>query len=184
MRLPLAHTWERGSEGEGHQRWAVKLDFVDANPNVRPIGQDKTEAVISYFKGQQDQWHAGLPTYASIIYPDLWPGIDLVYYGTANQLKYEFIVHPGADPNQIRLAYRGATDVTLNAAGQMQVTTPLGGFTDDTPMAYQEIDGQRVTVPMAYQTSEVSEGLCAHASPSTLYGFRRWPLRPHPPPHP
>jgi hypothetical protein len=53
------------------QRWAVKLDFVGANPNARPIGQDKTEAIISYFKGQPDQWHAGLPTYASIIYPDL-----------------------------------------------------------------------------------------------------------------
>jgi hypothetical protein len=140
-------------EGPGErvpQRWAVKLDFVNANPNARPIGQDKTEAVISYFKGQPDQWHAGLPTYASIIYPDLWPGTDLVYYGTVNQLKYEFIVHPGADPNQIRLAYRGATDVSLNAAGQMQVTTPLGGFADDTPVAYQDIDGQRVQVAMAY----------------------------------
>jgi hypothetical protein len=156
-----------GTEG-GYQRWAVKLDFVDANPNVRPMGQEKTETIISYFKGPQDQWHAGLPTYSRIIYPDLWPGIDLVYYGTVNQLKYEFIVHPGADPNQIRLAYRGATDVTLNAAGQMQVTTPLGGFTDDTPVAYQEMNGQRVTVPMAYQTSEVS---ALHTPPSTLYGF-------------
>jgi len=158
-------------DSEPVQRWSVKLDFVGANPNVRPIGQDKTEAIISYFKGPRDQWHAGLPTYASIIYPDLWPGIDLVYYGTANQLKYEFIVHPGADPAQIRLAYRGATDVTLNAAGQMQVTTPLGGFTDATPMAYQEMDGQRVTVPMAYQTSEVSEVSAPHTSRSTLYGF-------------
>jgi len=163
------------------KRWAVKLDFVNANPNVRPIGQEKTEAVISYFKGTQDQWHAGLPTYASIIYPDLWPGIDLVYYGTANQLKYEFIVHPGADPNQIRLAYRGAVDVTLNAAGQLQVTTPLGGFTDDTPMAYQEMDGQRVPVPMAYQTSEVSETSdvsALHAARSTLYGFSVGPYDP------
>jgi hypothetical protein len=141
-------------EGPGEratQRWAVKLDFVDANPNVHPVGQDKTEAVISYFKGPQDQWHTGLPTYASILYPDLWPGIDLVYHGTVNQLKYEFIVHPGADPSQIRLVYRGATSVTLNAAGQMQVTTPLGGFTDDAPVAYQEMDGQRVPVDMAYQ---------------------------------
>lgn len=133
-----------------YSRWAVKLDFVGANPNARPIGQDKTEAVISYFKGQPDDWHTGMRTYNRLVYADLWPGIDLVYYGTVNQLKYEFVVKPGADPAQIRLAYRGATDVGLNAAGQMEVTTPLGGFADDVPVAYQDLDGQRVPVSMAY----------------------------------
>ena len=61
------------------------------------------------------------------------------------------MVHPGADPAQIRLAYRGATNVALNAAGQLEVTTPLGGFTDDIPAAYQEIDGRRVPVEMDYR---------------------------------
>ena len=155
---------ERGSDlplrvGEGLreralQRWTVKLDFLGARPNVYPSGQDKTEAVISYFKGSPDQWHTGLPTYARLVYPDLWPGIDLVYYGTANRLKYEFIVHPGADPAQIRLAYRGATGVMLNTAGQLAVSTPLGGFTDDTPVAWQEIGGRRVPVPVAYALAE------------------------------
>ena len=149
------------------QRWAVKLDFVGANPNVRPIGQDKTEAVISYFKGPQDQWYAGLPTYSRIVYRGLWPGIDLVYYGTVNQLKYEFIVHPGVDPNQIRLAYHGA-DVALNANGQLLVTTPLGELNDEKPVAYQDIDGQRVTVPMSYH---ISKGTNQSSSP-TLYGFQ------------
>ena len=138
------------------QRWAVKLDFVGANPNVHPLAQDKTEAVVSYFKGPQDQWHAGLPTYSRLVYPDLWPGIDLVYYGTVNRLKYEFVVKLGADPAQIQLVYRGATSVQVNAAGQLEVTTPLGGFSDDTPVAYQEVNGQRVPVSMAYQTTEVS----------------------------
>src|ERR1700687_35255 len=45
------------------QRWAVKLDFVGANPSVRPLGESKTEAVFSYFRGQQSQWRAGLPSY-------------------------------------------------------------------------------------------------------------------------
>ncbi len=170
-RLPLGE----GPEARDTRRWSVKLDFVGANPDVRPLGQDKTEAVVSYFKGSQDQWHAGLPTYSSIIYPDLWPGIDLVYYGTVNQLKYKFIVRPGADPAQIRLAYRGATDVMLNTDGQLEVTTPLGGFRDDAPVAYQDIDGQRVPVPMAYQISEVS---ALHTPRSTLYGFAIGPYDP------
>ena len=99
------------------QRYVLRLDFVGANPDVRPEGRERTEAVISYFRGRPGEWRAGLPTYAAVVYRDLWPGIDLVYHGTASQLKYEFLVHPGADPVQIRLAYHGATDVALDAAG-------------------------------------------------------------------
>jgi pimeloyl-ACP methyl ester carboxylesterase len=135
-----------------YSRWAVKLDFVGANPGARPAGIDQTEAVISYFKGRPDEWRTGLPTYAGLVYRDLWPGIDLIYSGTFNQLKYQFVVKPGADPQQIQLAYRGATSVKINAAEQLEVTTPLGGFTDDVPYAYQETaGGQRVEVSMAYQ---------------------------------
>ena len=74
------------------QRWVVKLDFVGANPNVQIKAHDQTEAVISYFKGPREQWNAGLKTYATLVYEDLWPGIDLVYSGTANRLKYHFLV--------------------------------------------------------------------------------------------
>ncbi len=136
--------------GNQAQRWSVKLEFVGANPDVRPVGEGQTEAIISYFKGQPEEWHAGLPTYSRVVYHDLWSGIDMVYEGSASQLKYTFIVQPGADPSQIQLAYQGATDVTLNDAGQLEVSTPLGGFTDDTPVAYQEINGERVPVEMAY----------------------------------
>jgi hypothetical protein len=137
-------------------RWVVRLEFVGANPESRPVGEERTAAVISYFKGPQEEWHAGLATYSRIVYRDLWPGIDLVYYGTADRLKYEFIVQPGADPGQIRLAYHGATGVELTGDGQLQVTTPAGGFADDAPLAYQEMAGQRVPVAMAYALEDIA----------------------------
>ena len=137
-----------GRRGEERGRWIVKLDFVGAN-SVRPSGQAQTEAVISYFKGSPDEWHAGLPTYSKIAYPDLWQGIDLVYSGTVNRLKHEFVVRPGADPARIRLAYRGAS-VRVNESGQLEVSTPAGGFQDDAPIAYQEVAGQRVPVAVSF----------------------------------
>nr|MBC7246089.1 SBBP repeat-containing protein [Chloroflexota bacterium] len=141
----------RPAEGESTRyQMALKLEFVDANPNPQLIGQDLTPAVISYFKGAPEQWKTGLRTYASIVYRDLWPGIDLVYSGTVNRLKYTFIVHPGADPTQIRLAYHGATALAITPQGQLEVSTPLGAFHDDCPTAYQEMDGQRVAVDVAY----------------------------------
>jgi Beta-propeller repeat len=91
-----------------------------------------------------------LKTFGTLVYADLWPGIDLVYHGTGDRVKYTFVVKPGADPTQIKLAYRGATAVRLTEAGQLDVRTPVGGFTDAAPVAYQEVDGQRVAVAATY----------------------------------
>ncbi|MCH8269571.1 MAG: hypothetical protein IH846_18895, partial [Acidobacteria bacterium] len=55
-----AQSWERQSWER--QRWVVKLEFVDANPNAQPVGQEPTDAVISYFKGPREEWTTGLPT--------------------------------------------------------------------------------------------------------------------------
>jgi hypothetical protein len=114
---------------DAESRWVVKLDFVGANPNPRIEAVDPTPAIVSYFHGPKDNWKAGLSTYASIVYSELWPGIDLVYSGTANRLKYTFLVKPGADPAQVRLGI--AVDSSGNAyvAGgefRLSALTPLG----------------------------------------------------------
>lgn len=132
------------SSHDTQQQWVVKQDFLDAA--VVPEAEDKREAVVSYFNGEQSDWVTGLPTYGALIYRDLWPGIDLVYRGLSNQLKYEFVIRLGADPSQIRLTYRGATNVQLTKTGAMTVTTPIGGFTDAAPYAYQEYHGTRTDV--------------------------------------
>lgn len=130
--------------------WTVKQDFVGANRNVRPVGLERTGTIFSYFRGAKDQWRTGIPSFSRILYPAVWPGIDLTYSGTTSLLKYEFVVKPGADPGSIRLAYRGATAVNLNQAGELEVETPAGGFRDAAPEAYQEIEGKRVPVSVSY----------------------------------
>ena len=132
-------------------RWVVKLDFLGARPGVKPQGTDETGTRVSYFSGAAEDWKTDLPAYSRIVYRDIWPGIDLAYTGTMDRLKYEFVVHPGADPSQIRLAYRGASSVTVDAQGRLAVSTPAGGFEDGTPVAYQERNGARVDVPMGYK---------------------------------
>jgi hypothetical protein len=146
---------QRTTEGS---RWAVKMDFLGANPDVKPIGTEESGAVISYFHGNPGNWKTGLPAYARIVYRDLWPGIDLVYSGTMEALKSEFIIHPGADPSRIRLAYRGASSVLIDDAGRLVISTPSGKFADGAPLAYQEISGRRVAVPAAYQIQDSGGG--------------------------
>jgi hypothetical protein len=147
-------------------RWTVKLDFVGANPGVRPVGENPTSTVFSYFHGQPSQWQAGVPAFTQLRYHNLWPGIDLVYSGQSNQLKYECVVQPGADPAQIRLAYRGASGVRITPDGQLEVSTPLIRFSDAAPMAYQEQAGQRVPVAMSYALQASTSG-----GPAASYGY-------------
>ncbi|MBI3909560.1 MAG: SBBP repeat-containing protein [Armatimonadetes bacterium] len=140
----------RNEQPAARTGWAVRLDFVGARPDARPRGQMRTSTVVSYFRGPREEWQTGLRSFSSIIYKDLWPGIDLVCRGTMDRLKYEFVVRPGADPQRVRLAYRGATGVRLNPAGQLEVATPMGGFQDDRPYAYQKVNGRRVAVSVSY----------------------------------
>lgn len=117
-------------------RWTVKLNFIGGK-RVTPIGEEHSEATVSYFTGSFHQWETGVPTYRQVVYHQLWPGIDLVFYGQTGQLKYEFLVHPGADPHQIALQYRGAQQVHLDEIGNLEISTPLGAFTDQAPTAWQ-----------------------------------------------
>jgi hypothetical protein len=144
----LSHEFPRAPTS----RWIVKLDLIGANPHVQPVGMDETSALVSYFKGPRDEWVTGLKTYSGVVYRDLWPGIDLLYSGTVNRLKYQFVVHPGADPGDIRLAYRGATEVAVDEAGRLQVSTRVGGFEDDAPYAYQQDEsGANAEVAVSYE---------------------------------
>ena len=145
--------FERGGELEQRRRWALKLEFLGARP-VRPEGVERTPAVVSYFKGRPEEWKTGLPTYASVVYRDLWPGIDLVYEGSQGRLKSNFIVHPGADVGQIELVWRGPTGVRVNEDGALKLETPVGALSEEAPYAYQEIDGRRVEVASGYELAE------------------------------
>jgi hypothetical protein len=153
--------------------WAVKLEFVGADPQVQPAGQALNKAVVSYFRGPQEAWRTGLRTFSSVLYSELWPGIDLVYRGTAGKLKYEFVVKPGADPGQIRLAYRGANALRVDESGQLLVSTPLGELVDGAPLAWQDHDGRRTAVDMRYQLEPKPPGSTAGARDgSATYGFQ------------
>jgi len=132
------------------QRWIVKLDFLDASPEARLDGEAPEEAVFSYFRGPEAGWTRGVPTYRRLRYRDLWPGIDLVYHAGIHHIKYEFVVHPGADPGQIQLVYRGAEEVCLDGDGTLRVKTPVGDLVDAAPVAWQEDDGRRSPVEVAY----------------------------------
>jgi len=148
------------------ERLALQLEFVGADLNVLPRGENPSTAVISYFKGRPEDWKSAVKSFTRLVYADLWPGIDLIFSGAANQLKYLFVVKPGADPRAIRLRYRGADSVGVNHAGRLEVRTPLGDLKDDKPIAYQEANSQVAGIDVAYDLQASAGG------DSFQYGFK------------
>ncbi len=136
----------------------LSLRFVGANPAPVIEGADPVGTTVNSLVGPETQWRTGLRTFGRIVYRDLWPGIDLAYSGGPNTLKHEFIVRPGADPSQIRLAFDGVDGVSMDADGALVAPTPAGPFRDDRPVAWTEGAGERTGVAASYSVTRGAGG--------------------------
>ncbi|MFQ5481774.1 MAG: SBBP repeat-containing protein [Nitrospinaceae bacterium] len=122
----------------------IRISWPGAQPG-RPEPLAPLPGKINYLLGNRpDRWRTGLPTYSRIRYPDLYPGVDLLVYGDRGKPKYDFIVHPGAHPSIIRLAYAEVEGLSLDPAGNLHLKTTAGEVTQPAPVIYQEIGGVRV----------------------------------------
>ena len=150
-----------------NRRWAVAIDLVGARRGLKPEARERTDSVVSYFKGPRAEWKTAIPTFTTVDYREAWPGIDVRWSGTNGRMEDTFLVRPGADPHRIRLRYRGASAVTLAADGGLAMTTPAGGFRVERPRAYQELEGSRREVAVSFALEDQRHGI--------EYGFRLGP---------
>jgi hypothetical protein len=136
----------------------VHMQFVGADPAPEMASGDLLPNKVNYFVGSDPkQWHSNLPTYAGVTYSSLYPGIDLKYDGTASNLKGTYTLAPGVDPTSIRWRYDVTTMPTVDADGNLQiiiddskVESQKSKLTEQTPLAWQEIDGQHKSVSVRY----------------------------------
>lgn len=84
----------------------------------------------------------------TIAYKNVYPGIDVVFHGTKQQdLAYDFVIVPHADPNQIAFEYRGADTATIEADGALTVVLGDEVIKQTAPRVFQTIDNLLVPVP-------------------------------------
>lgn len=128
---------------------SARLEFVGARPDAQPEGLDPLPTTLNFLKGPRERWKVGIPTYARIVYRDLWEGIDLEYAGVSGAVKYTFVVHPGADPSRIRLAWHtpetsaeAQAGVRITPEGTLEIRLGRGRLDDGRPVALQT-DGDR-----------------------------------------
>jgi CSLREA domain-containing protein len=91
------------------------MRFDGASKPSSVEGLEKLPGIVNYFIGSEPQnWRTNIPTYKKVEYKNIYPGIDLAYYGNEGKLEYDLIVQPGADPNQIKLAFDGAERIDVD----------------------------------------------------------------------
>jgi hypothetical protein len=125
--------------------------LLGANKRPQAVGENLQPGIVNYFVGNDPaQWHTRVPTYAKVRYRNVYAGIDLIYYGNHQQLEYDFVVAPGADPRQIQFAIQGADETLVDAEGNLILTTAAGELHFRSPIVYQESNGRRIPVDGGY----------------------------------
>ena len=122
----------------------LRMSLIGANPQANPVGLARQPGVVNYFIGNDPKnWRSGIPTYGKVEYPQIYPGVNLVFYGNQRQLEYDFVVAPGADPSAIAWRIDGARP-SVDAAGNSVLHAPNGPATFRKPVVYQ-MNGDRKT---------------------------------------
>jgi hypothetical protein len=132
----------------------IVMRFLDSNPMPMIEGTGRTSSRTNMYLGNDpSEWLIDVPTYSSLIYRELYPGVDLTFEGRPDQLKSTFYVLPGASPSQIRFSFDGADDVSVNRDGSLVVKTPFGEWIDGAPIVYQIVEGHRAYIETRYDVS-------------------------------
>ena len=131
---------------------SLALQLAGASHQSVLTGLDQRPGRSNYFLGSDPaKWLTGVPHFGRVQIAQAYPGIDLVFYGNPQQLEYDFIIAPGADPTLIRLNPQGATSVSLSPEGNAVLETPAGQVELKQPVSYQQINGVRTPVASSFQ---------------------------------
>jgi hypothetical protein len=106
---------------------AVRMSLVGAKTPGRLLGLGELPGKSNYFIGDDKcKWLANVPNYSKVKYEQVYPGIDLIYYGNQRQLEYDFHVAPGANPAAIRISFEGAKNIRVDNGAILQLKQPVG----------------------------------------------------------
>ena len=120
----------------------IELLFWGANDVTEIDASLASKEYYNYFKGNDhSKWATNVHGYGEAILHDLYDGIDMKLIENELELKYEFHVQPGIDPNLIQMEYNGHQEIKLNKKGDLIVKSDLGEILEQKPYVYQIVNG-------------------------------------------
>ena len=148
----------------------MKLVGATAEPQVE--GASELPGRVNYLIGNDPRkWRTEVQTYGRVRYREVYPGVDVVYYGHQRQLEYDFIVAAGADPHQIALGFEGAEQIEIDARGELVLRTAAGIVRQHRPIIYQEAAGGRREIAGRYVRRSTRHPGSAQPAEANSIGF-------------
>lgn len=132
----------------GSHAASLRIKLVDSNPRAVLTGTGPLPGHSNYFLGNDPRkWHSNVPQFAGVRYENIYPGIDLVFYGNRGQLEYDFHVAPGADPLRAQMEFDGARRLELSRGDLILDRGADGRVLFHAPRIYQRYGGREQSVP-------------------------------------
>jgi hypothetical protein len=126
-----------------------KLEAADTSAAFE--GLERLPGISNYFiGGDSSKWLTNIPQYARVKIHGVYPGVDMVYYGSQRKLEYDFQVNPGADPQNIRVKIEGADGIQTDGEGNLILNVKERSFRLLAPRIYQEDRGLKTPIEGKY----------------------------------
>src|SRR5437762_8210461 len=131
-----------------HQRTGQELNvlhvgFLGTRANSTAFGAAQLPGHSHYIRGRNPQaWIQDVPQFARVQYSNIYPGIDLVYYGNQGKLEYDFLVKPNAAPKRITMRFDGAKKLSIDENENLVVQVGASSLIQKQPLAYQTVHGK------------------------------------------
>lgn len=132
-------------------RAVLRMKLLGANPKTNVTGVDELAGKSNYFIANNPTlWHTNISNYSKVKYEQVYPGIDMVYYGNQTQHEYDFVIAPRVNPNLIKLRFEGQQSLVIDALGDLVLRTANGDIIHNKPAVYQEREGAKQSIEGRY----------------------------------
>ncbi len=133
----------------------IHLNFKNCNQISKIQKNKKSKSYYNYFIGNNsEKWASNVHGYSDLTLVDFYDGIDLHFISDENGVKYEFIIEPNSDPNEILLSYSGQKSIKVDKRGNLILKTDIGNVIEEKPYVYQVIDGKKTEIKSSFKLNK------------------------------
>src|SRR5882724_1286624 len=136
----------------------VRMKFLGTKGATRVSGVDDLEGKSNYVLGNDPKkWVTNIPTFAKVQSSSMYPGVDVLYYGSQGRLEYDLLLDAKTDPSVVRIGIEGTKKISLSKSGDLRMETETGTLTLQKPVMYQvSVTGKKL-VPGNYVLRSATE---------------------------
>lgn len=130
---------------------AYEMNFLNTNPNFTISKLKPQKIYYNYYYGNNpNKWKTGIHPNLAVDFLNYYDKTDMHIYSEEGNIKYDIILHPGADLNKIQIEYKGTDGIRIEN-NKLYIKTSLGESVELSPYSYQFIQGEKREVACKYR---------------------------------